>query len=247
MPLTLFPFPFPVSRDPMTSLNRSLLLSAAALLVATTTAQAAVPDETGGYFTASVAAVLSAHGGDLTVSPGGGVRIPGTQALGRGRDLALAVGREFRHEREGDEPLHTRLELQLRDLAIDRNGASLGVLQPRFSDRLQARALFVDGLVRIARTENTRWWAGAGIGVARVEVPGALGATPGCSCLNPATGSGLAWQVRLLGERPVSADGAVFGEAGYVRLPAGASSGLPSTGYGRVGAFQLGAGWRSRF
>ncbi len=234
----------------MNRLSRLTLSAAAFAACAAPVLAADAPqgvDAPGWYATGSLAAVLSAQGGDPVVSPGAGVRVAGTTDLGRGRDFALAGGREFRHEREGQEPLHTRLEVQWRDLSIARDRASVGLQQAALGDHVKARALFLDGLVRFARTENTRWWAGAGIGTARVDVPGALAATPGCSCLNPARASGTAWQVKLVGERLVSADGAVFGELGYVRLPSVASSGTPSTAYGRIGAVQLGIGWRSRF
>lgn len=213
-------------------------------------AQASLSDETGWYASGALAAVVSAQGADPTVSPGGIVRIPGSMSLGQGRDLSAAIGREFRHERDGAEPVHTRLELQVRQLTIAREGAALGVLRPVLSDQVNARAWFVDGLVRVYPGEQYRWWAGAGVGMARVQMPGAPAATPGCNCLNPAKGSGAAWQVKVLSERPVTADGALFGELGYVRLPAVASAGAAgaaTTAYGRIGAVQLGVGWRGRF
>lgn len=218
------------------------------LLSLALTGHAHVADETGWYGTATLERSLSISDSGPKVNMGGGVNISGETTYGASPTFALSVGKEFRRERENQEPSHYRLEGELWSGRLARESMKVGLLSAKLSDDVSARALFLGGAVRWAKTENTRWWLGGAVGLAKVSVPDASAAFGSlCNCTRAADGTGLAWRVKMLGERNVSEHSAVYLELAHTRLPSVSSGGVPSTTYGAWGVTSLGVGYRYRF
>lgn len=225
-----------------------LQLAALGLMGLGLSAQAHVADETGWYGTATLERSLSISDSGPKVNMGGGVNISGDTSYGASPAFALSLGKEFRRERQNEEPLHYRLEGEFWSGRLARESMKLGLLSAKLSDDVTARALFLGGSVRWAKTENTRWWLGGAVGIAKVTVPDATAAFSGaCGCTRAADGTGLAWRVKMLGERNISDHSAVYLELAHTRLPSVSNGGLPSTTYGAWGVTSLGVGYRYRF
>ena len=119
-------------------------------------------------------------------------------------------------------------------------------MHPNLDDKVTLRALFLNGFVRLAETDHLRLWVGPGIGYAWTRFPDAAYATP-CGCLKSAKSHGMAFQVKLQGERMVSARTSIFCEAGYHKFQGADSGGLPSANYGDLGLMTVGVGFITRF
>lgn len=211
-------------------------------------AQAHVADETGWYGTVTLERSLSISDSGPKVNMGGVVNIPGETTYGASPAFAVSLGKEFRRDREKEEPSYYRLEGELWSGRLARESMKVGLLSAKLNDDVTARALFLGGSVRWAKTENTRWWLGGAVGIAKVSVPDASAKLGGaCNCARAADGTGLAWRVKVLGERPVSEHSALFLELAHTRLPSVATGGTPSTTYGAWGVTSVGVGYRYRF
>ncbi len=225
-------------------------LLAACLAGATLAAHAHPGDETGWYGTGALARSVSVSGGGPEVSLGGGVQVAGSTDHGTARAGALAIGHEWRRLRDGEAPRHVRLEGEWWSARLPRESVRLGTTTAHAGDAVRAQALFVNGLVRLATTEHSRWWAGAGLGWASVRVPDGSALFPAfasCGCLRAESGSGLAWRLKLQGERAVSEHAAVFAELAYTRLPTAGGGSAPAASYGGWGVTTVGVGVRLRF
>ncbi len=242
--------------DPiLTTMNKSThfrtfgaILAATGLLLGAS-ARAHVGDETGWYLTGTLERSASISDAGPLVNMGGPVSIQGRVDYGTATSGALALGKEFRRERQGEEPTQYRLEGELWAGRLPREAIRLGLLSSTLSDRVNARALFLGGAWRFATTENSRWWLGGAIGLASVSVPDASASlTAACGCARAADDSGgLAWRVKMQGERITSEHSAVFLELAHTRLPSVSSVGTPSTRYGAWGVTSVGVGMRYRF
>lgn len=211
-------------------------------------AQAHVADETGWYGTATLERSLSISDSGPQAHMGGVVNINGETKYGASPAFALSLGKEFRREREKEEPSYYRLEGELWSGRLARESMKLGLLSAKLNDDVKATALFLGGAVRWAKTENTRWWLGGAVGIAKVTVPDATAQLSGsCNCARAADGTGLAWRVKMLGERPISDHSALFLELAHTRLPSVSNSGTPNTTYGAWGVTSVGIGYRYRF
>lgn len=227
------------------------LLAAAFAIAASSFAQVSPMDRPGWYASGSVAKAVSAHGGgpDVTLLGVRPLAIQGTTDYGDGYSLGLSIGRQFPLERSQSEPLHVRLEGELWHGDVDRDLVRLGQLSRTDAGSVRAQVLFLNGLVRFASTENSRWWVGLGVGYGQVKVPAMGGVTlTGCNCLGADTASGAAVRAKIQGERPLSNDSTIFVELGYTRLPSGSVANASSvTRYGGLGVGQVGVGLRTRF
>lgn len=211
-------------------------------------AQAHVADETGWYATATLERSLSISDSGPKAHMGGVVNLSGETTYGASPAFALSVGKEFRRERQNEEPSYYRLEGELWSARLARESVKIGLLSANTSDDVSARALFLGGAMRLAKTENTRWWLGGAVGIAKVTVPDASALLGGsCNCTRAADGTGMAWRLKMLGERNISEHSAVYLELAHTRLPSISNSGLPSTTYGAWGVTSVGVGFRHRF
>lgn len=205
------------------------------------------PDDEKSYLTVQADRLLSPRAGGPDVAMGGPVLLHGRTELSAGPAWSLALGREYRREREDQQYRHTRYELEYWQGSVRRDSVSVSSIRLSPHDTLDARALMVNALLRVGATDNTRWWAGAGLGYGQVNHPDLGGSVPGCKCLGPEKATGLAWRIKFLVERPVSADTALFLQLGHLGLPGGATAGLPSTRYGKLGTHEVALGLRMRF
>ena len=86
-----------------------------------------------------------------------------------------------------------------------------------------------------------------GVGYANLSYPSAS-ALSGCNCLREASGSGLAYQLKLQAERQVNENTYLFAQIGRVWLPGiSTSQGTQQTEYGRWGVNNLMVGVRWAF
>lgn len=194
---------------------------------------------------------------DVDVALGGGVNLSGQASLGAGTVYSLAVGRQWLGgERDDDERTPWRLEGEFWSGSAKREQVSLGALTVRPGDTVRASALFLNGAGRVWESEERgkrrftplwRAWLGAGVGFARVTVPDASALAP-CNCLASASGSGVAFQVKLQAERQLSENAQLVLQAGRVWLPdATTGGGLPKTTWGARSVDQLLVGVRFAF
>lgn len=228
-----------------------------ALSLASTSACAQVRPEDEPAWVASVAAGWAGGPSSIPLSIGlggtPGVRLEGRAALGSGMGYAVSVARQFRGRDESDDsgerPRPWRLELEGLHATLKREGLTAGVVNVTTDDRLNVDALFLNGLVRLGRSENTTWWLGLGMGRARVAVADASSRLPGCACLSAGEADANVGRVKLRIEGMAGSDSGWFAEAAHTRLPsieAGSKPG-PVTTYGSMSLNTLMIGWRLRF
>ena len=157
------------------------------------------------------------------------ITLDGLMRFNGGQVLAATIGKQW-HTNEDNtdkEPKHRRLEVEYWQGRVERSSFDAGVLHAILDDSVHANALFVNALQRVFSTEKSRWWLGAGLGYARVRMPGASSLDT-CACLNSAEGNGLAAQVKLIGERLLSERTALFLQVGYLQVP-GSSTKTPNS------------------
>lgn len=205
------------------------------------------PDDERTYVTVQADRLLSPKTGGPDIAMGGPVVLHGRTELAAGQGWGLALGREYRRERDDKTYRHTRYELEYWRGSVQRDSLAVSSIRLTPHDQLDGQALMVNALLRLGTTENTRWWAGAGLGYGQVKYPDLSGSVPGCKCLGPVNANGLAWRLKFLVERQVNADSALFLQLGHLGLPGGATAGLPSTRYGKLGANEVAVGLRVRF
>ena len=207
------------------------------------------------YFALQALSVGSVKAMGPEIAMGGPVVVHGTSTFGHSNAMGFLLGKEFRQEpdeekrkqNEQEEIRFTRLEFEYWTGAVKQTGMQVGLANLSLNDKLSAQALLINGLIRIGSTENTRWWAGAGLGWGSIEHPSHLGAVQGCQCLGPAKASGSTWRIKLVAERQLSEDSALYLHVGHLQLPGVANAGMPSTQYGKVGLTDIGFGFRQRF
>ena len=205
-------------------------------------------DETGWYVTGSAQHQYAVWGSGPDTSFRSGVSLTGRTNFQHNSAMSLTAGKEMRRQQDNGQYRQWRLEGEYWGGDIRRNSIRLGALQANVNDSVESRALFVNALTRFHTTENTRWWAGAGLGYGRVsygDVNAAMGVN--CNCLGETTGSGLALRAKVQAEALLSQDTALFYEFGYVRLPSAEHAGSPSTRYGAIGVTHGSLGLRKRF
>ncbi len=195
---------------------------------------------------------------DLDVALGGGVALQGQASLGSGTVYSLAVGRQWLGgERDDDERTPWRGEVEYWSGSAKREQISLGALTVRPGDTVKASVLFLNGAGRIWETEERgkrtqvplwRAWFGGGVGFGRVSIPDASALAP-CNCLASASGSGAAFQVKLMVERQLSESAQLVLQAGRVWLPevSTSSGAFPRTTWGTRSVDQLQVGLRFAF
>ena len=218
-------------------------------------APAAWQEPVGWYGTVALGQALSAGDTTANVNLGGSpvnVSLDGKLHHDGGSVGSLAIGRMGRKEpeRAGDQPLHWRVEGEWWTARVDRERFDIGVVSAALNDRLRAQGVFLNGLVQVAATENTRWWLGGGIGRVKVRQPNASSAVPGCNCLDSASSQATALRLKAVAERKVSESSALFLELGYVDLSGSATTrgaGYPQTRYSHPSIGNVSIGWRTRF
>ena len=211
-------------------------------------AQNAAYDEAGWYAAGTVAATGFIQGGhpDVTLSGFRPIALAGSADYGAGFTANATIGRQFRFGTDSD--LHVRLEGEYWYGQFQRTSVQAGRLSVPVNDTLRAQAGFINALVRFAATEQTRWWAGIGIGYAATQIPGLAPQATGCQCLGPESARGLGFRAKIQGEYLMTDSTALFLELGYVYLPGGSVSTASSqTRYGGVSLPQIGLGVRARF
>ena len=194
----------------------------AALLVLPEARAAEYPYHTGGWYgTGAFSKIINANGSGFRVDLGSSVLTDGEIDYDGNFGAAVAIGYENSFCFRKNKPLYLRLEAELFGGSAHRNTVDVGVRHADLDDTVQLRALFFNGLLGINDTRHTRWWLGGGLGYGQVKIPDASAATGSCTCLQAATTEGLAWRLKLVGERTMSKNTALFGEAGYMKLPGG--------------------------
>lgn len=217
-------------------------------------AQVGPVDETGWYATLE-AGVTNQMGSMFTQVTEGNTRIPikltGHTAWDRGTVGSVALGRQIRLKGDlgSDDETMVRFEGEWLHARLERKGFHVAAVNANLSDVMHANAVFVNGLMQIARTDKTRWWLGAGVGRAKVRLPDAVSTTYPCGCLGPASGTGAAYRIKIQGERLLSDKTALFGELGYVKLPSQhtTATSFPKTHYESKGFAHVSIGYRIRF
>lgn len=155
-------------------------------------------------------------------------------------------------------PRPLRVELELWQASLTRHTVEVGVQKVHPDDKVKPRAVFVNLAIPVAQSDEHyaredkrqpteplwRTWLGAGLGYASQSYP-AASAIASCNCLRQASGSGLAFQLKLQAERQFGDNTYLFGQIGRVWLPAvSTTEGAQRTDYARWGVNQVVVGVR---
>jgi hypothetical protein len=217
--------------------------------------------ENGFYATGSLQRIINVCGSGIRESEGSLV-LEGTSRYHGEYAFDIAVGHEFLLDncddkdaekpgeklvkREVSKPKHLRLELELFDGCVRRKSIDIGDIHASMNDCIDVQALFVNALYRVASSEHTRLWLGAGAGYAHTRYADAS-YLASCDCFSAATSDGLAFRLKMQAERTISKSSALFAELGYMHLPATKTAALLSTDYGSLSLTTVGVGLRTRF
>lgn len=200
--------------------------------------------------------------GDINIGLGSIVQVPGEARYSQGRLLGVTLGYQFLRgdsDKKEREPLRAELELWNAAVTRDTIGVAAETIRPR--DKVKPRVLFANVAIPIGQSEELfrpedpklkpepqwRTWLGAGLGLADLSYPSAS-ALSGCNCLRQASGSGLAFQLKLQAERQVGDNTYLFAQVGRVWLPSvSTTQGVQTTEYGRWGVNNLAVGVRWSF
>ena len=215
---------------------------------------------------------------DVTVGLGANVRLPGHAQYDKGGLWSVTLGRQFLRDETEEakqkrlqagkptdpkefERQPMRLELELMSASVTRNTIAVAAETVHPRDKIQPSAVFVNAAIPIGQSDELytpedtkrlpeplwRTWLGAGLGYAHLSYPSAS-ALSGCNCLRAASGSGLAFQVKLQAERQVGENTYLFAQLGRVWLPGiTTTQGAQQTEYGRWGINNLMVGVRWAF
>ena len=253
-------------RKRVTMYKRWPLVAVCCAVLGVCVPHAAQADQAGARHDGEPAWVLSASTGvamgragvPLTIALGGlvPIRLQGMVMTESGQVQALSLARQFEGSQSDDGEYRRvwRLELEGWKADIRRTGFTAGVASSPLNDAFEARGLFINGLVRVARTERSRWWVGAGVGRVQLSVPDASTTLPGCGCLQAGDTDGRTMRLKARIEWPIGPvnevnRSAVFVEGAYSRMPAfstGSASGA-STTYEAWGLRTLNLGLKTQF
>lgn len=189
----------------------------------------------------------------MYVDLGGPVFITGQAQYSSDYSGALAFGRQSWTEFKEGSPIPVRLEVEGWHGSGKRRSIELGVMQFRPDDSLRVNALFVNGWLRLHRSQvlnvqrQPLWslWLGAGAGYASLKYP-QTAVLAGCNCLRAATQNGVTWQMKLSLERQMSESTQLVVQLGQVYLPAAKASGdlVPQAAYARLQGPTMSLGMR---
>ncbi len=210
----------------------------------------------------------------IHVGLGNAVSLPGSARYDRGTLWGITLGRQFlRQEDEkmrqaqtaqGEkpkEPQPMRVELEFWSAATTRNTIRVAAETVRPMDKVTPTAVMLNAALPISKSEELyqpqdpgrkpeplwRTWMGLGIGYAHLSYPSEV-ALSGCNCLREASGSGLAYQLKLQAERQIGENTYFFGQIGRVWLPGVTTTqGAQQTEYGRWGINNVMVGVRWAF
>lgn len=202
--------------------------------------------------------------GDINIGLGSIVQVPGEARYSQGRLWGVTLGYQFLRgeddkSKKEREPLRAELELWNAQVTRDAIAVAAETVFPR--DKVKPRVLFANVAMPIGQSDELyrsqdpkrppeplwRTWIGAGLGLADLSYPSAS-AISGCNCLRQASGSGLAFQVKLQAERQIGENSYVFAQVGRVWLPSvSTTQGTQSTEYGQWGINNLAVGVRWAF
>ena len=199
------------------------------------------------YVTASTMRFIDVQGAGPRLDLGTPILVEGRSSYTGNFAGTVALGHQFTFVSEECVDRHLRLELELMSGTIHRKSVDIGVLRPTLDDTVKLRALFVNGVIELFDKGNFRSWFGAGLGYGKTSFPDASYATQGCSCLDAVTSDGLSVRMKLLVEKPVANNVALFGEAGYMKLPGSPIEGLSSPYYDDLTLLSISFGIRSYF
>ena len=197
------------------------------------------------YVTGSAMGLVAANGTGFVIhlNP---AAVQGRSNFQGNMSRSLAVGQEGVLSVGTSQPQNGRLEVEYVDGSIDRQSIDVPGTHIVLNDTVKFRALFLNGILGVWDTKSARWWLGAGIGYGQTKFPDASSATS-CGCLKPLTHDDLAFRVKLQGEREISANAALFAEAGYIKLTGGDTNTIPGVAYGSLHLTNLSVGIRSYF
>lgn len=205
---------------------------------------------------ASISAGAGLTAGDLThqlrLSAGTmPITLSGTTSMDRGRFMSFTIGRQM-HDKPGadvPDPKRWRLEAQWWGGSLPRNRFRTGQLTVGLNDDVSVSGLYGHGLARLWRGDASQWWLGAGLGYARVSIPDATAASPGCGCLNGNSANGASLRLISTLERSLSESSSLFGTLMYTTLPKASTpaNALPSVETQIPAALELGIGLRFTF
>lgn len=227
------------------------------------------------YLQLAGGAAMSSSAG-VNVGLGAGVKLPGQASYDSGSLWGVTLGYQFLREQEDkpqqaqdpktqgekkEEPKPMRVELELWNVAVTRHTIQLAAETVHPNDKIKPRAVMLNVAIPIAESEEKyqpedpkrkpeplwRTWLGAGLGYAKLTYPSAS-AISGCNCLREASGSGLAYQVKLQAERQIGENTYLFAQLGRLWLPSVSTGfGIQNTEYGRWRINNLAIGVRFAF
>ena len=173
------------------------------------------------------------------VDLGAGIAATGMTTFDRGRGWGLTLGRQWISEDEEKKRDFHRLEIELLSSSFKRKSVTFFQAMPASGD-VSAEVTFVNYLRRISESENYRYLAGLGIGLARLSVADGPVFSNGCGCPKGGDSTGLAWQAKAVAQRPMGDSSVLNGYIFYRSLPGMSFGSSPQTRYPRFGIYGIG-------
>lgn len=167
----------------------------------------------------------------------GGPKAQASLGLERGAQFGAAWGKQYDKARYELEYQHGRLKI---------DSVTIAGLTEQVSASGHYDVLIANALRHVAINPDWSAYAGLGIGIGRVSLPG-IGLASGCKCFSEASKSGFTYQARIGTEHRLSETGFGFAQLGWIKLPGTSSGAMPSVTYPKRGVATLGFGYRGLY
>ncbi len=212
-------------------------------------AHAATPsvmDKEFSYLQGNLEAVLSTSQSGPMIDLGAGIRVDGETKFKTGYGATFVLGKQWRRDRKDEEPRYHRGELELMSLKLPRKSVTL-LETVSAGGSVRADALFANYLYRVSASRDYRFLLGAGIGLARMDIPDGPAISPDCNCPQGGSETGLAYQLKAAAQREYRPNLLLQGYVAYRSFPGMKQGALPSTEYKRLNQGSIGVGFQYLF
>ncbi|MES2759277.1 MAG: hypothetical protein V4693_18045 [Pseudomonadota bacterium] len=168
----------------------------------------------------------------------GGPRSDASLTLASGATVGLVLGRQIGKARYDLEYQHGQLDI---------TAVRIAALSENVDSRLKYDTLTVNASRQLRLSESLLLFAGAGVGVGRVNLP-TIGLTVAkCKCITSASETGAVVQLRIGMDYQLDDNRVAYLQLGATRLPGASSGALPTITYARRDVATMAVGYRGLF
>lgn len=167
----------------------------------------------------------------------GGPQADASLGLERGAQFGAAWGKQYDK---------ARYELEYQHGRFDIDSVTISSRTEQVSASGKYDVLTANALRSVAINPDWSVYAGLGIGIGRVSLPG-IRLASGCKCISEASKSRFTYLVRTGAEYRLSNTGFGFVQLSWMKLPGSSSGAMPSVTYPKRGVGTLGFGYRGQY